>query len=500
MDLGFTGIKQVVIGIVGLLLGAILTIGLIFVDRPNIYIPLVLLNVALLVMVILKEYLIDNRFLMVTIYVLIGATFLNNAFFSINLGFFSLFPYRILLIIVGFLIVFNLIRSDFRKDLWTKWTDLKVKGSLLFFVFWLYYALLTLLWAKSVTEGIKYISILVMGIFLIFIVTLFLNDLKKVLNFYYIWVVMSVFVMLIGYWNNFTKNHLPSSSLYLGPEYNQHYPTSVFTNQNDFATFLSISFFFFLSLIRNGKNKYWKAGGIVLSLAALHLIMLTESRAGQLAVIAGIGFYVFLLCKSVVRKWILALGAVGASLFVLLFYNKLWSTFSSLFLSPTIHDVAGRLPSNTGRANLSRNAFHFSLDSFGMGVGAGNTEYYMENYSIHDTDQVANVHFWFLEIFTNFGIFVVLGYITLYAYLMIKLFQHFNKGLTNQYRLITEAILVALAAFVLSSIGPSSVSNLFFHWVLFAFGIVTLNVLRKRKRKRKRKSNEKEVLSPTQNL
>jgi teichuronic acid biosynthesis protein TuaE len=232
MNLGFAGNRQVVIGVGGLLLGAILTVGLIFLDIPKFSILLVLLNIGLLLLVIMKQYLFDSRFLMVSIYVLLGLTFLNNAFFAINLGFFSLFPYRILLLIVGFLIVFNLIRSDFRKDLWAQWEGIKVKGILLFFVFWLYYALLTLLWAKSVTNGIKYLSILVMGIFLIFVVTLFINDLKRLSNFYYIWVFMSVFVMLIGYWNAFTKNHLPSSTLYLGPEYKQHYPTSVFTNKS----------------------------------------------------------------------------------------------------------------------------------------------------------------------------------------------------------------------------------------------------------------------------
>ncbi|KMJ59014.1 Teichuronic acid biosynthesis protein TuaE [Bacillus sp. LL01] len=485
MNLGFAGIRQVVIGVGGLLLGAILTAGFIFIDKPNIYIPLVLFNFALLILVILKEYLFDSRFLLVSIYVLLGLTFLNNAFFAINLGFFSLFPYRILLIIVGFLIVFNLIRSEFRKDLWLQWERIKVKGMLLFFVFWIYYALLTLLWAKSVTNGIKYISILVMGIFLMFIVTLFINNLKRLMNFYYIWVFMSVFVMLIGYWNAFTKNHLPSSTLYLGPEYKQHYPTSVFTNQNDFATFLSVSLFFFLSLIRNGKNNYWKAIGVVLSLVAIHLILLSESRASQLAVVVGIGVYVFILCNKKLKRWILGLGAAGAALFVAVFYNKLWTTFSTLFMSPTIHDFSERLPSNVGRANLIRNAFNFSLDSFGMGVGAGNTEYYMRNYSIHDTDEVANVHFWFLEIFTNFGIFVLLGYLTLYAYLLFKLYKHHENGLTNQYKLVTEAILVALAAFVVSSISPSSVSNLFFHWVLLAFGIASLNILRIKGREEK---------------
>lgn len=67
---------------------------------------------------------------------------------------------------------------------------------------------------------------------------------ERLMIVYAIWLVMTVFLMIIGFYNHITHHHLASSTLYSGPEYKQHYPTSVFFNQNDFATFLSISFFF----------------------------------------------------------------------------------------------------------------------------------------------------------------------------------------------------------------------------------------------------------------
>ncbi|WP_226682038.1 teichuronic acid biosynthesis protein TuaE [Sutcliffiella horikoshii] len=464
-------------GAVLLFLGIIVTLAAIKLEMSS-YVPFVLLNFGVIMLLLFKKYIFNMDFILVTIYVLLASTFLNNAFFSVNLGFFSLFPYRILLIIVGALIVLNLYRSNFRENLWSDWKNVKVKGSLLFFVFWLYYALFTLLWAKSVNDGIKYISILVMGIFLLFVVTLFINNVNRLTVFFYIWVSMSIFLMLIGYVNNLFEFQLPSSTLYDGPEYKAHYPTAVFFNQNDFATFLSITLFFFLSLIRNGKSLSVKIVGIVLSLGALHLIMLTDSRASQLAAVAGVGLYLFLLSSTYIKKWLLIMGSVGTALFIAIFYSKLWEKISSLFFSPTIRDFSAALPSNEGRANLMRNALYFTFDSFGLGIGAGNAEYYMENYSIFDTDEVVNIHFWFLEILTNFGIIVFLGYITLYAYLMYKLYQYYQRGLTNNYKLFVEALLVSLGAFVFSSISPSSVANLYFHWVLFAFALATLNVLR----------------------
>lgn len=471
-------VKKAFIGFALLILGVLVTFVVMKLEAYS-YIPFLMLNFAILIILLLRKYLFNQAFLIVAIYVLLASTFLNNAFFSVNLGFFSLFLYRILLIIVGFLIVFNLIQSDFRERLWSEWGHLKVKGSLLFFIFWLYYAMFTLLWAKSVTDGIKYISILVMGISLLFVVTLFINNVKRLTTFFTIWVIMTAILMIIGYINNIFEYQLPSSTLYDGPAYKAHYPTSVFFNQNDFATFLSISIFFFLSLIRNGKSVAWKITGIVLSLAAFHLIMLTDSRASQLAVIAGTGLYVFLLSSRFIKKWVLIIGSIGTVLFITIFHGVLWEKFSSLFLSPTIRDFTAALPSNEGRANLIRNAIYFSLDSFGLGIGAGNAEYYMKNYSIFDTDEVVNIHFWFLEILTNFGVFVFLGYITLYAYLMYKLYEYYQRGLSNQFKLLVEALLISLGAFIFSSISPSSVANLYFHWVLFAFALATLNVLRR---------------------
>lgn len=413
------------------------------------------------------------------IYVLLGTTFLNNAFFAIHLGFFSLFPYRMMLMLVGFLIVFQLIRTDFRTELWAEWRQMKVKGCLWFFIFWLNYAVLSLLWAKSVPDGIKYIAILVMGIFLLFVVTLFLNDIRKLTSFYYIWVFMSLPLLIIGYWNYFTGRHFPGSTLFEGPENKIHFPTAVFHNQNDFATFLSITLFFFLSLLKNGKTIYWKALGAILTICTLHLIIISESRASLLGVVIGFIVYLYILSNRFIKRWIVILGSASMVLFIILFHSKIWETFSTLFLSPTVRDFSKRLPSNEGRANLIRNALHFSLDSFGMGVGAGNAEHYMKNYPIHDTDGVVNVHFWFLELLTNFGVFVLLGYLFVYVYLMFKLYKYYVRGLSNQYKLLVEALFVALSVFVFSSIGPSSVANLYFHWVFLAFVIATVNILRR---------------------
>ena len=71
-------------------------------------------------------------------------------------------------------------------------------------------------------------SLLAMGMGFVFLVVMYIQRMDQVVTFYSIWLVMTVFVMGIGFYNHFTLNHLPNTSLYLGPAYKQHYPTAVF--------------------------------------------------------------------------------------------------------------------------------------------------------------------------------------------------------------------------------------------------------------------------------
>lgn len=92
---------------------------------------------------------------------------------------------------------------------------------------------------------------------------------------------------------------------------------------------------------------------------------------------------------------------------------------------------------------------------------------------------MAEVHNWLVEILANFGLFIMLGYLSVYAYLIWVLYKFYERKLENQSKLITEGLITAMVSFLVSSISPSSVSNLFFHWVFIALVIAAVNVLRR---------------------
>ncbi|MFS0656773.1 teichuronic acid biosynthesis protein TuaE [Bacillus sp. 179-C3.3 HS] len=464
-----------VAGIMFLQMGTSQPVGL----KKMVAIPVVLVMLAA-VALFMKRYMNGDQVFMSAIYLLIACTFLNNAFFSISVSFFSLFLYRIMLLIVFALFIWRM------RDKGTyipQWQHIRVKGILGFFIVWFLYGLISLLWAQSVTEGLKYMSLLAMGIGFVFLVVMYIQRMDQMVTFYSIWLIMTVFLMGIGFYNHFTLNHLPNTSLYLGPAYKQHYPTSVFFNQNDFATFLSISFFLYVACMRQMKNGYVKAFGLLGAILSLYLIFLTDSRASLLGVFAGMAIYVWLLMPRFLKKWsLITVGGLGI-VFVAIFSAKIYSVFYDLFLASQVaHSFSEPLPSNIARANLIKNAWHFFTNSYGFGVGAGNVSYYLAHYSIFDTDQVVEVHNWLLEVMTNFGFAIMLGYISVYAYLMFTLYKQYRLADTRSAKMIIEGLFAAMLSFLVSSISPSSVSNLYFHWVFLGLVIAAVNILKNKQR------------------
>ncbi|MGG3571984.1 O-antigen ligase family protein [Bacillus gobiensis] len=473
-----TYINQVFLGAAAIVIGLLLTY--VFVSKNSSpYLLLIAGCAAIGFLVLVRQVVSLEQLFWLTLYLLIAATFLNNAIYSIDVGPFSLFPYRLLLVAALVLFIVNAWQN---KGLHQSWDDVRVKGMLSFFLFWLGYGFISLLWTKSLTDGLKYLFLLGMGTAFICLIVMHFTKLERLVTFYSIWMVMTVLLMLIGFYNHFTMQHLPSSSLYSGPEYKQHYPTSVFFNQNDFATFLSITFFFYLSVCKNVKNGYVKGSAFILSLCSVVLIGYTGSRASLLGIALGLAVYVFIMLPRLLKKWAVILSAACSILFVTLFYNKIAGVIYRLFIAPSNSAYSNEmLPSNEARANLLKNSFHYFLDSFGFGVGVGNVPYYLQNEPIFATNQVEQVHNWLVEILVNFGLVIFLGYVLLYAFLFIQLYQFYGKGLGRNEKMLIEGTLVALVSFLVSSISPSSVSNLFFHWVFLALAISIVNVMKKRK-------------------
>lgn len=406
-----------------------------------------------------------------TMYVLIVVTFLNQSILQFDIGFFTLFLYRLVLIAAAVFFIVHLIKE---KNLADYWEQVNAKGVLLFLLLWIGYGFISLLWSKSLIDGIKYLFLLGLGISFVYLTVFTFTKVTRLYLFYGIWMAMTVVLLVIGLINYYGQIQLPTSTLYGAAEHKLSYPTAVFYNQNDFATFLTISFFFYIAAAKNSRRIWVKNSCLFLAGLCFYIISLTESRACLIAVIVGLAVYGFILLPTFLKKITTVIGVVVLVLGLAVVGNAL----ADREMDST--------SSNAVRANLLKNTFHYVLDTYGFGVGAGNIPFYLEHEPIYETNSVLEVHNWLAEIVGNFGILVLLGYLSMYCYLFASLYKSYKK--TEQHKTLFEALMMALIAFFLASISPSSVSNLYFHWVFLGLVIATVSVF---KRKEQQELREK---------
>jgi len=408
------------------------------------------------------------------LYFTIISGFFACAFFQYDLGPFSIFPFRIFLIVLWLFFMIRLLFFHERLDA----SQIKVKRYLLFLGIWLSYAIFSLFWADFRIDALRYIGFLLMGSSLIFFAVLYFNKLKDLRCLYFSWIIVSIPLMGIGFWEVFTKNHLPNSTFF-GTTCLE--PSSVFGHSNDFATFLSLSIPFVWAWIRYGEGKWLKwIFGIILLAMSFFLLAKTFSRANFLAVALEIGFiffFLFQLRRRIKIGFLVGLIIVLFSIFSLripLRISHCAYGFFKGFTDPSTSTYASTIE----RINVIKNSLYLFVTHLGFGVGAGNIEKHIAHFAKYPTYGATNPHNWWIEILADYGILIFAGYLLFYLGLIYNLGKIWHKINKRQEKMICEALLISLIGFFLASISPSSIMASEYQWIFLAFVLAFLNYFR----------------------
>lgn len=440
----------------------------------RLYLILIWIWALIAVSLFLKRTADGSRILSGAMYLLVAATFFNQWLLRIEIGPFSLFVYRLMLVVCLLLFLKQLTVNG---GLGKEWERLQVKGTVCFLLVWLAYGAVALIWSVSVSAGVKYLFLNALGILFVLMSVFVFNRTDRLVVFHGIWMAMSAVLVALGLINVIGHIQLPTSTLYEGPDYKLGFPTATFTNQNDFAAMLSLSFFFYLSWLRAHLKSRWTMTLSILAILSLLLIVLAGARASEAAVICGFAFYLYLLVPEPLKK----AGLWSAGL-ILIAGMAAFSVTSSgrigRFMDVSAYYSPYETPESTSvRLHLLQSALSSLADTFGFGLGPGNISYTLENHPLFNTDHIYEVHNWLAEIAANFGIFMAAGYLLMYVMLFIRLYQLYRFCFSKKQCMLAEAGMTAQIAFLFSSIGPSSVSNLYFHWVFLGFIIACVSVL-----------------------
>lgn len=347
---------------------------------------------------------------------------------------------------------------------------------------WLGLAVLSLLWVQDYFLAVRGIYFLALGAGLVAIFHVHPERTKQLVVTA---AVAAAIIVLAGVVEYFTGWHLPQS-LYYGRSVAN--PTSVFHNPNDFGFFLSLYAWLFFALAHIATGKLARFASWLLFALAIALVPLTGSRGAMLALMVQaivlvlvFAVKIFLDIKAgnkgkqiitqAVTIFMVALlvavsGLAGPSLLgsgqSVLELFSLFAGDGTAAFREAVRDFFG-----AARWNLAANGLAMLRDSNYLGVGAGNVEAYMGQYSQthYPVGRLVNPHNWWIELLANYGLPGLLLYLAFIALAVRRLLAVILKRDKNST--LAAAGIVALAGFVFSSMSPSSIMALRPHWVMY---------------------------------
>lgn len=384
-------------------------------------------------------------------YFLLFAVFMSPVgaeFFAITIpGLGNLSIYRISILMM---LVWMMLKK------WHKVTiyDKSIKYSVDFMLLWLLYAIITVVWARDLNDWFRNVFFLFIAVVFLLLAINYITTVRDIQNCL-IALFLGVLIQAVLGWYGI----LTLDERFVRIEYNTYiFPKAMCGNPNDLATLLFLglcltNYFFRIS------DYVWKK--IIMALIAIILLMLIikcTSRANMVGIIIATFFYVYFSGRHYKKN---------VAIFAILSFALL--PFIIEFVLLFIRN-GGLKGSNLTRVNLIKNGFVFLLETFGMGVGAGQIETWVYERATYTTLGFLNMHNWWMEILTSYGIVIFVGYIIFYLHTFISIFRgtlSYNKNIVE----ISKMLCAFMAGYVVSSI--SSSSNMSTEW-LWVFWIICI--------------------------
>lgn len=262
--------------------------------------------------------------------------------------------------------------------------------------------------------------------------------------------------------------------------------TSLFGNQNNFATYLTLSLPYFLCLPVVFRDPRLVAVGLAGGGVTLAALLFTGSRSNLVAAFLVIGGLVVALATDRRRRGRLVAGVLVAGLAVLLVVPSLGGggiiplpadAVTKLDIGLLSEQRQQGIGSGAVRESVLNDGLGLVSSSQGLGVGAGNAEDRIE--SLANFTGVVNLHNWWLEVMVNLGLVGFAIYVALYLTLLRGQFRAARRSEDPFVRWLGLSGALAMVGFVVGSLGPSSVIHFAPMWIAFGLGMLTIVLSRR---------------------
>lgn len=459
----------------------------------------------------MNKYNFKSNFLSTGITVIICILSILGMFPISDLRLFGLVltPYRVIIPLLFCIVSFKILNS--RKGLMIennkKSLRLVYVAAAIFFV-WIIYACIQLFVVDDINlrNGLKSIIELMLAAMLIYIMVVgsFLG--LEIKDYFLAIKVICSIITIVALFEIIVGVHLSSSSLY-NPSYSllthqgsidlsNHMATTFFFNPNDCSAFIAI--FLPVFFIWNSKAECI-FNSIVIAIGII-ILRVNDSWICLIAVLASLSMFTLLYKGKNCKKALFNKAYLIASIIVsyvlgaqiTLKLTSIISKYSSHFNSTNILPEAGggvsdeltsKLPGlneviseqfgGSGTSGSSRiDTYFYSVknmlnDTFAFGYGPGNFSSYLKSAPNSNT-LLPNPHCLWIEILTEYGVFIFLIFLAFLLYLYISLIRLY---INNKSDLVLLAIVVD-TAYVFASVAPSSFLGYSYQWIIIGISLL----------------------------
>jgi len=350
---------------------------------------------------------------------------------------------------------------------------------------WLLWSALSIGWAEDALAALRWTAFLAMMIGLALAIALLCRSRRRAKAL--LWALLGAFVLagLVAVAEVVTGLHLPTFRQGREGDVGLIGVGSLFGNQNNFATFLSLALPYLAVLPIVYRDVRLRAVGLLGGGAALLFILLTGSKSGLLAAgLVVLGLLLLVGTDRRARGRLVVAGAI-AGLAVLLVVPAVLGGGPLRLDERTVTKfdfglLAEQLESQQGsggvRASLLDEGLGLVAETDGLGVGAGNAEVRVRG--IANFPGVANLHNWWLEVLVVGGVVGFALYLLFYLTLLRRQAREARRTDDPLVRYLSLAGALALVGWIIGSIGPSTAIHFAPMWIVFGLGMGALVLAR----------------------
>ena len=397
------------------------------------------------------------------LYFMLFSSFMGAQIFTISLSSYQLSLSRIALLLLIFMFV--IFSFCYEGKSVTAFPEGENKYSIIFFIAWLFYSGLSLFWVKDIQLWFKAMYFIFSGILSIYFFSMFINDKKQIIKAFYVMEIMIIIHNIVGWYEIFTRNYhfISSFNEAYYASYVNRIPISFAGNPNDYAMIMTFGVAISYVCYKNNQKAIFRLLFSFTLISSIILLFMTQSRGLIIGFIMGLMFFIIfgLKSKNSIKKALFTL--VTLFLIYILLSNSFITEYLSSFF---IFDFTG---ADANRIGLTKNGIDFFISTLGFGTGAGNIEYWMQNYAIYPTSGALDMHNWWLELLSGYGFIIFVLYIIFYIKLFSSIFRIYKYSANIEMERISLGIMFCMIAFIVGSI--SSSSNINREWLWLFWGV-----------------------------